>query len=388
MRILVTSFPALGHFHPVAPLALAARDAGHEVRVATGPDLVAWVKRCGLDSHAVGISQDEAQRVAARLYPDAVGDHKFTDVWVSAALPGLISLTSEWPPDVVIHEEEEYAALLLSDLLDVVCVTHSWASPARPVELRNHAAGLLAPVWDSAMPGARARTTGDLYLDACPPPFQTGAIAAVAGPVIAIRPLLFDGPPAEPPEWLAALPRPTAYVTLGTVPKFSTSSLLRTIIDGLDPVVESIVVTTGPNPVAELGDLQSSVHAVQYLAQSLVLPHVDLMVSQAGAGGSVGALAYGLPHLALPQSAQSQINVADRIHDLGVGRALAAGKQTVDAIGASARELLSDGAYARRATELAAELEHLPPPIEVLRIVATQATRRPEAATPVDGAAN
>ena len=377
MRILVTSFPALGHFHPVAPLALAARDAGHEVRVATGPDLCEWVERCGLEAHAVGISQAEAQRVAAERYPDAVAsDHKFTDVWVSAALPGLISLTDGWSPDVVIHEEEEYAALLLGDLLGVFCVTHSWASPARPVELRERAAELLAPVWDAAIPGGHARTTGNLYLDACPPPFQTGAIAAVAATVLPVRPVLFDGPPGDPPEWLTTLRRPAAYVTLGTVPKFSRSGLLRTIIAALDPVVASIVVTSGPTPVAELGDLRASVHAVQYLPQSLVLPRVDLMVSQAGAGGSVGALVYGLPHLALPQTAQSQIGVADRIHDLGVGRRLAADKQTTDAIGAAARELLSDDAYARRAGELAAEFEQLPSPTDVLQIVATQRASR------------
>jgi UDP:flavonoid glycosyltransferase YjiC (YdhE family) len=293
-------------------------------------------------------------------------------VWVSAALPGLVSLTDGWTPDLVIHEEEEYAALLLADLLGVSSVTHSWASPARPVELRERAAELLAPLWEAATPGAHPRTTGTVYLDACPPSFQTGAIAAVGGTVVAVRPMLFDGPRAAPPEWLATLPRPTAYVTLGTVPKFSTPGLLRTIIDGLDPVVASIVVTTGPNPVAELGDLGVSVHAVQYLPQSLVLPHVDLMVSQAGAGGSVGAVMYGLPHLALPQRAQSQISVAERIHDLGIGRRLAAEEQTTDAIEAAARELLSDRAYARRAGELAAELELLPPPDDVLQIVATQ----------------
>jgi len=45
---------------------------------------------------------------------------------------------------------------------------------------------------------------------------------------------------------------------------------------------------------------------------------------------------------------------------------------SADAIEAAARELLSDRAYARRAEELAAELELLPPPDDVLQIVATQ----------------
>ncbi len=373
MRILVTSFPALGHFHPIAPLALAARDAGHEVRVATGPDLVEWVERCGLEAHAVGISQDETRRVAAQRYPDAsAGDHKFTDVWVSAALPGLVSLTDSWSPDLIVHEEEEYAALLLGDLLGVFCVTHSWASPARPVELRERAAELLAPVWGAAIPGGTPRTTGAVYLDACPRPFQTSAIDAVASPVVPVRSVLFDGPRTDPPEWLASLPRPAAYVTLGTIPAFSTSGLLRTILDGLDPVVASIVVTTGPNPVSDLGELRECVYAVQYLPQTLVLRHVDLMVSQAGAGGFLGALMYGLPHLALPQMAQSQISVAGQIHELGIGRRLGPTEQTSALIEATARELLSDDSYARRAREVAAELALLPSPAEALRLVAAQ----------------
>jgi UDP:flavonoid glycosyltransferase YjiC (YdhE family) len=375
VRILVTSFPALGHFHPVAPLALAARDSGHDVRVATGPDLADWVMRCGLEAHAVGLSQDDARRAAAERYTEAsASEHLFTDVWVSAALPGLMSLAERWSPDLVVHEEEEYAALLLADLLGVPAVTHSWASPARPVELRERAAELLAPVWHATKPGARPRTTGSVYLDACPPPFQTGAISAVGDAVVPVKPVLFDGPRADPPDWLMSLPRPTAYVTLGTIPAFSTSGLLRTILDGLDSVVASVVVTSGPNPVEELGHLGASVHAVRYLPQSLVLPHADLMVSQAGAGGSVGALIHALPHLALPQSAQSQISVADRIDELGVGRRLSPPEQTQETIEGAARELLGNGGFARRAGELAAEFEQLPSPADALQIIATLAS--------------
>lgn len=373
MRVLVTSFPALGHFHPVAPLALAARDAGHDVRVASGPDLVEWIEGCGLKGHPVGLTQDEARQVAAEQYPEAVAsDHKFTDVWVSAALPGLTALAEDWRPDVVVHEEEEYAALLLAERVGAFAVTHSWASPARPRELRKLAAELLAPVWTAEAPGCEVRTFGGLYLDACPPQFQTDAIGAVGDNVLSVRPVLFDGPPVDPPAWLADLPRPAAYVTLGTIPVFSTPERLRTIIDGLYAEVAAVVVTTGPNAVADLGELPPSVHAVKYLPQSLVLPHVDLMVSQAGAGGSVGALVHGLPHLALPQRAQSQISVAARIEELGVGRRLLSDEQRLNDIGARARELLSDATYAGRARELAAELEQLPAPADVLQILAVQ----------------
>ena len=54
MRILFTSFPGLGHLHPLMPLALAAGAAGHDVRLASGPDVVDWANRAGVTSHPVG----------------------------------------------------------------------------------------------------------------------------------------------------------------------------------------------------------------------------------------------------------------------------------------------------------------------------------------------
>ena len=36
MRVVFASLPAFGHLYPLLPLALACRDAGHEVTVATG----------------------------------------------------------------------------------------------------------------------------------------------------------------------------------------------------------------------------------------------------------------------------------------------------------------------------------------------------------------
>src|SRR4051812_22785487 len=103
MRILVTSFPAFGHFHPVAPLALALRAAGHDVRLATGPNLVDWAARCGLAATPMGLPLDVAEATAARDFagPAATG-HLFTDVWVGSALPDLLELAEQWPPELVV----------------------------------------------------------------------------------------------------------------------------------------------------------------------------------------------------------------------------------------------------------------------------------------------
>ena len=47
MRILCTLRAATGHFHPLVPLAQAARDAGHEVAFGMPASFAATVERLG-----------------------------------------------------------------------------------------------------------------------------------------------------------------------------------------------------------------------------------------------------------------------------------------------------------------------------------------------------
>ena len=77
MRILLTSFPAYGHLHPLVPLALAAQAQGHQVRVATGPNLTEWVRQCGLEPVTIGLSEDDLATAADRDFagPQRNGTH-------------------------------------------------------------------------------------------------------------------------------------------------------------------------------------------------------------------------------------------------------------------------------------------------------------------------
>gem|GEM_PF-2570400 len=142
MRLLFTSFPAYGHLHPLAPLALAARDAGHDVRLAIGPDLVRWAKSCGIDAYPVGLGFDDVHQLARSRYPGDDWDmHMFTDIWVRAALPDLLASSATWQPELVVHEELECAGVLLATILGIPCVTHSWHAPVRPAASRRSLAG-------------------------------------------------------------------------------------------------------------------------------------------------------------------------------------------------------------------------------------------------------
>lgn len=369
MRVLFSTHGAYGHFHPLAPLALAAQDEGHDVAVATGPELVDWVTACGLRAVPAGLgSEERAERFAALPGQDArlAAFHRFSTIAVPPTLADLLDLTRSWLPHVVVHEEGEYAAPLLAALREVPCVTHSWAAPARPTEERELYRALLAPIWaDHGLPVPQ--TSGGTYLDSCPPPYQWDEIETIAG-VVPTRPVLFDGPAAATPTWLAALPRPAAYVTLGTVAQFSRPDVLRAAVDAVEPLVAAVVVTTGPNPPDAVMADSPRVHVVDYLPQSQVLPRVDLVVSHGGAGTTLGALAHGLPHLVLPGLAPSQQRNAARTEEAGLGLNVPQDAATAT-IRAAAERLLTDPSYRASTAAARAGLERLPSVEESLRLL-------------------
>lgn len=372
MRILFSSHGAYGHFHPLAPLALAAQHAGHEVVVATGPDLVAWVAACGLRAEPVGLgSEGYAAKVAALPVEDKplAMFHRFSTIAVPVMLADLLALTAAWRPDVVVHEEGEYAAPLLAALLQVPCVTHSWAAPARPAKERELYRTLLAPIWATHGLHGVPQTSGSTYLDSCPPPYQWDEIASIPG-VLPTRPGLFDGPTAPAPPWLADLPRPAAYVTLGTVAAFSRPDVLRSIVEAAEPLVAAIVVTTGPNPADTVQTRSPHVHVADYLPQSHILPKVDLVVSHGGAGTTLGAVAYGLPHLVIPGAALSQQRNAMRTEAIGIGLSLPQDADT-EQVRTAAQRLLSDPAYQAAGAAARASLERLPSVEEGVRLLDT-----------------
>ena len=123
--MLFTSFPALGHFMPVAPLAAAAVAAGHDVKVVSGADLCRWAADAGFDAHPVGDTQADLIAAVRTADGDVPSERLFSDVWVGVALPGMLDVTNAWRPDVIVHEEEEYAALLVASIVGTPVVTHS-----------------------------------------------------------------------------------------------------------------------------------------------------------------------------------------------------------------------------------------------------------------------
>jgi hypothetical protein len=99
MRVLITTSPLYGHFFPMLPLIDTFRQDGHQVTVATGPDLADAVRRRNLRCWVLGPGLGEvlAGLGKPRLRPGSEPEPEADPV---AALRGVVmavSASPRWP---------------------------------------------------------------------------------------------------------------------------------------------------------------------------------------------------------------------------------------------------------------------------------------------------
>ena len=129
------------------------------------------------------------------------------------------------------------------------------------------------------------------------------------------------------------------------------------------------VVTVGHNgDPAAFGDVPAHVHVERYVSQAALLPRCAVVVSHAGSGTMLGALALGIPQLLLPQAAD-QFRNAEACLAAGAGLALAGHEVSTDAIDVALTQLLSDGTHRDAAERVQAEIAAMPDVDEVAAVI-------------------
>src|SRR5215216_7001117 len=136
MRLLFTCRAALGHFHPLVPLAQAAHDAGHEVAFGMAPVMQATVERLGFRWFAAGLDESspeyarfiqERNRLpgrerAAFMRRGAVtllGPRMATDV---------LRISDDWRPDLIVRDNSDHGGYIAAEVLDIPHASHQAGS--------------------------------------------------------------------------------------------------------------------------------------------------------------------------------------------------------------------------------------------------------------------
>jgi MGT family glycosyltransferase len=158
----------------------------------------------------------------------------------------------------------------------------------------------------------------------------------------------------------------TVYFSLGTM--WADVAVVQSVLDALADLPLRVVATLGNLDAAQLS-APSRVELHTFVPQEEILPDASLVIHHAGAGTMFGALAHGLPQLALPQAADNFVN-AQMLADAGPGIVLMPGEVTPAAVRHAVERLLDEPGFAHSAQAIAAEIASMPGPDEVATALA------------------
>ncbi|HEY8626047.1 MAG TPA: glycosyltransferase, partial [Solirubrobacteraceae bacterium] len=190
MRALFSCVPGYGHFHPLLPLARALVADGHDVTFATAASFAGRVESAGFAALPAGI--DQAERIA-RFAPyreelqslpfdqrRTVGfTRNFATIDAPAKVSELRTAALGWEPDLIVHDSSDLAAPVVSAALGIPTAHHSFGRLVPPAILAR-AAAESESIWRDAglTPEPYGGAFRGLYLDICPPSFQTEVVPA------------------------------------------------------------------------------------------------------------------------------------------------------------------------------------------------------------------
>ncbi|MFI6101486.1 glycosyltransferase [Lentzea sp. NPDC051213] len=314
MRVIFASMASVGHTYPLIPLAVAMREAGHEVHFAVGEEMHRVLGKLGLRPFRPGFV--------------------FGEIYAEDIAPELERLL----PDLVIGE---------------------WAVPEVVSEARRRGFSALWHGFGRMFPDniGFVKPVGGRHVDICPPSLQDRAF--LGEDRIPLRPVPFS-PPGEVPVRTAGK---LIYLTLGTA--FGTRELLAEAVVGLGKLTDAQVVVAAPR--VELTAVPPNVTVHPWLPQAEVLRYADVVVHHGGSGTMLGALAAGVPQVVLPQGADQFGNAAALV---SAGAAVRPEAFSAGLIAESARLLLVDSSYREAAGQVAREIRHMPSPAVVADMLA------------------
>ncbi|MFD5321305.1 activator-dependent family glycosyltransferase [Streptomyces sp. NPDC127098] len=428
MRVLFTVFAAKPHFYNLVPMAWAFRAAGHEVRVASQPDLMDAVTRAGLVGVPVGDELNLSNSFADRGPGGGAGGgatwqrlsgvtetraEKLTWDYVLGTftigcsmeyehmagqpmLDDLVDFARSWRPDLVVWD----ALTLVGPVAARACgaaharmlfgldyTSRMWATYRRllaeqPPERRDDPvadwlAGRLSRyglVHESGR--ATEMMTGQWTIDPTPSWMQL----PLDVPRTPVRYVPYNGPTTVP-DWPLEKPsRLRVCLSLGmsgrellggdkvsvTGGTAAEVSLheLLVTLAGLD--IE-LVATLSADRLAALPELPENVRAVEFVPLNELLPSCAAIIHHGGFGTVGNVLAHGVPNLTVPAPWWDEADLGRRIAARGAGLFLDPDEVTAEALRDGLRRLVEEPSFRSEARRVRDELLATPSPGEVVR---------------------
>jgi UDP:flavonoid glycosyltransferase YjiC (YdhE family) len=406
MRVLFATWAWPSHYFPMVPLAWALRAAGHDVRMASQPELLPTMCASGLPAVVVGRDVDVAglhRQAVAHLRTQkpspaqaAPGGEPVPDRTIFAALgrsmravrpagadrdlslfgavagamvDDLVAFVRGWRPDLVVFDPLTYAAPLAARLAGVPAVRLLFGPDVTyfgaDAETRR-----LRPLLDRYRLGT-LDLLGVATVDPCPPSLQYSP-AAVPCTRLPMRYVPCSGL-SHVPDWAcrpAAQPRicltwGTSTARLVGDDAFIPPALVHACARAARQRGADLMVAITAAQRGLLGEVPDGVTVAESVPLEALLPHCDALVHQGGAGTTLTGLLSGLPQVVVTHLPDQAANAAMLVR-AGAGLALTADSATEAAAYAAVRTVLDEPGHRMAATALGEEIKRMPAPAQTV----------------------
>jgi MGT family glycosyltransferase len=380
MRVLFTTLPGAGGFHPLVPLAQTLQAAGHEVACACARSYSPTVEATGFRCFPAGVDWLLANRdqVYARVREDvaqrATPFSPLADIYARFLPPPMLadlrSLARSWSPDVLVRDPMEFAGGIVAECLDI---PHAACGPLfvfwqgawhdTPGEVSTPELDTLRCAYGLPPDPALVMLYRYLYL-ACLPPALVSPDLAIPPTVQFLHPISCNQSGDEGlPTWGAQLPeRPTVHASLGTI-FHRTPGVFRAILDGLRDEPLNLILAVGRDQdPAQFGPQPPHVFIERSIPHTILLPYCDVVITHGGFSSIMACFNQGLPMVLIPRAGGDQRGNAHRCAALGLGRIIAPDQRTPESIREAVLEVLGNRRYRERAEQMRDEMQRLPGP--------------------------
>ncbi|GAA2427511.1 activator-dependent family glycosyltransferase [Streptomyces macrosporus] len=406
MKVLFTIMPAAAHLYPIVPIAWALQCAGHEVRVASHPEIADAVVATGLTAVPLGQEADLAasvraaadnpdlERITQALALDPDDDNLRTALRYYLMAPfatyyrtdrdrptvtdALVEFTRAWRPDLVLWDPLFFPAPVAARACGAAHARLLWGldhfgwARARFRERlalpdtephEDLMAAMMRPLLERfGQDFAEELLVGQWTVDPTPQRLRL----PVDLNYVPVRWVPYNGAAAVP-EWLRERPeRPRVCLTLGVSGRkffadddVPVAELLETVA-GLD--VELVATLDRDQLAASRVEVPANVRTVDYLPLNLVLPTCSAIVHHGGAGTFVAAAAHRVPQLVVPKQGGDFVDHARYVEEFGAGLAVERTALTGAGLAKRMMRLVEEPSFRRGAEALYADLLSAPGP--------------------------
>ncbi len=414
-RFLVMTGPYPGHLAPTVPIVRELVDNGHEVVWITGRSYRQKVESTGARFHPLPKDIDPGEMEVYDFYPELKELNGISQVkyWVkhvaldasSREIEAIDEVMASFPADVLVGDSITWGLYFRSEMGGPPCAcisllpgslpspeTAPWGLGLLPgsnivSKTRNNLLNLLTygvllrnlttyantirqdlglEPYDRNLFSALPMKM-NLSMQISTPAFEYPRSNYPAhhhfiGPIIPEKDDSF-----EPPAWWPDLStsEPVILVNQGTLAK-NPEDLVIPAIRGLGDE-RMLVVAVSAKP-ADLPRLPANVRAETFVPFGHLLPHVDVMVTNGGYGGTQLALAHGVP-LVVAGGTEDKMEVAARVEWAGAGINLRKQRPSPEEVRDAVREVLTNPVYRENAGRIHADFARCDAPVTAVRLL-------------------